>query len=196
MLDVNMLLFSTSDFIYRHCGAAADAGDHQRRYRYLAWLDHRPVRHRAGGDDAGGLADERGHSADPAVGLLCGLVNAALIHYTGISPLVITLGTLYLYGGALLLSGMAGRRVMKASAVSRIALPPSPISLCWACPYRWCCLRYHPVFLADYPPGALWPPSLLLGQNPRAARYAALSVNGMPYALYGLVGWPRPLPPW
>jgi AI-2 transport system permease protein len=28
----------------------------------------------------------------------------------------------------------------------------------------------------------------LLGQNPRAARYAALSVNGMPYVLYGLVG--------
>lgn len=28
----------------------------------------------------------------------------------------------------------------------------------------------------------------LIGQNPRAARYAALSVNGMPYALYGLVG--------
>ncbi|RZH87184.1 autoinducer 2 import system permease LsrD, partial [Staphylococcus aureus] len=27
-----------------------------------------------------------------------------------------------------------------------------------------------------------------LGQNPRAARYAALSVNGRPYALYGLVG--------
>ncbi len=44
-----------------------------------------------------------------AIGLLCGSVNAALIHYTGISPLVITLGTLYLYGGgALLLSGMAG----------------------------------------------------------------------------------------
>ncbi|PVW76259.1 autoinducer 2 import system permease LsrD, partial [Klebsiella pneumoniae] len=43
------------------------------------------------------------------LGLLCGLFNAALIHYTGISPLVITLGTLYLYGGgALLLSGMAG----------------------------------------------------------------------------------------
>ncbi len=28
----------------------------------------------------------------------------------------------------------------------------------------------------------------LLGQNPRAARYAALSVNGIPYVLYGLVG--------
>lgn len=48
------------------------------------------------------------------LGLLCGLVNAALIHYTGISPLVITLGTLYLYGGgALLLSGMAGRRATR-----------------------------------------------------------------------------------
>ncbi len=54
------------------------------------------------------------------LGLLCGLVNAALIHYTGISPLVITLGTLYLYGGgALLLSGMAGRRATRASAASR-----------------------------------------------------------------------------
>ncbi len=28
----------------------------------------------------------------------------------------------------------------------------------------------------------------LLGQNPRAARYAALSVNGIPYVLYGTVG--------
>lgn len=28
----------------------------------------------------------------------------------------------------------------------------------------------------------------MIGQNPRAARYAALSVNGMPYALYGPVG--------
>ncbi|WP_409364729.1 ABC transporter permease subunit, partial [Escherichia coli] len=28
----------------------------------------------------------------------------------------------------------------------------------------------------------------LIGQNPRAARYAALPVNGMPYVLYGLVG--------
>jgi ribose/xylose/arabinose/galactoside ABC-type transport system permease subunit len=84
------------------------------------------VRHRAGGDDAGGLADG-GIPLTLLLGLLCGLVNAALIHYTGISPLVITLGTLYLYGGgALLLSGMAGRRVMKALAVSRTALPPSP----------------------------------------------------------------------
>ncbi len=44
-----------------------------------------------------------------ALGALCGLINAGLIIYTGINPLVITLGTLYLFGGsALLLSGISG----------------------------------------------------------------------------------------
>lgn len=53
-------------------------------------------------------------AARPAVRLL----NAALIHYTGISPLVITLGTLYLYGGgALLLSGMPGQPATKARRI-------------------------------------------------------------------------------
>ncbi len=43
------------------------------------------------------------------VGILCGLINALLITFTGVNPLVITLGTMYLYGGsALLLSGMSG----------------------------------------------------------------------------------------
>lgn len=43
------------------------------------------------------------------VGILCGVVNASLILYTKVNPLVITLGTMYLFGGgALLLSGFAG----------------------------------------------------------------------------------------
>ncbi len=43
------------------------------------------------------------------VGAMCGIINAALILYTGVNPLVITLGTLYLFGGsALLLSGIFG----------------------------------------------------------------------------------------
>lgn len=43
------------------------------------------------------------------LGALCGLINAGLIIYTKVNPLVITLGTLYLFAGsALLLSGMAG----------------------------------------------------------------------------------------
>lgn len=43
------------------------------------------------------------------LGAICGLINAGLIIYTGVNPLVITPGTMYLFGGsALLLSGMAG----------------------------------------------------------------------------------------
>lgn len=48
------------------------------------------------------------------LGAICGLINAGLIIYTGVNPLVITLGTMYLFGGsALLLSGMLAPRVMK-----------------------------------------------------------------------------------
>ena len=110
MLDINMLLFSTSDFICIGIVALPLT---------LVII--------SGGIDislgstiglcaiALGVMMQAGWPMAVAIpltlllGLLCGLVNAALIHYTGISPLVITLGTLYLYGGgALLLSGMAG----------------------------------------------------------------------------------------
>ena len=124
------------------------------------------------------------------LGLLCGLLNAALIHYTGISPLVITLGTLYLYGGgALLLSGMAGATGYEGiggfpdsfTAFANLTVLGLPIPLVlfavitvffWLITHR----------------GRFGRHLFLIGQNPRAARYAALSVNGMPYALYGLVG--------
>jgi AI-2 transport system permease protein len=110
MLDINMLLFSTSDFICIGIVALPLT---------LVII--------SGGIDislgstiglcaiALGVMMQAGWPMFVSIpltlllGLLCGLVNAALIHYTGISPLVITLGTLYLYGGgALLLSGMAG----------------------------------------------------------------------------------------
>lgn len=125
-----------------------------------------------------------------AIGLLCGTVNAALIHYTGISPLVITLGTLYLYGGgALLLSGMAGATGYEGiggfpdsfTAFANLTLFGLPLPL-----VMFAIITFF--FLAVDPSRAVWPPPLLLGQNPRAARYAALSVNGMPYVLYGTVG--------
>lgn len=110
MLDLNMLLFSTSDFICigivalpltlviisggidislgSTIGLCAIALGVMTQAGWPLWL---------------------AVSLTLLLGLLCGLFNAALIHYTGISPLVITLGTLYLYGGgALLLSGMAG----------------------------------------------------------------------------------------
>lgn len=190
MLDINMLLFSTSDFICIGIVALPLT---------LVII--------SGGIDislgstiglcaiALGVMMQAGWPlglAIPltlAIGLLCGLVNAALIHYTGISPLVITLGTLYLYGGgALLLSGMAGATGYEGiggfpdsfTAFANLTLFGLPLPL-----VMFAIITF---FLAVDPSRAVWPPPLLLGQNPRAARYAALSVNGMPYVLYGLVG--------
>ncbi|SQC14734.1 autoinducer-2 ABC transporter permease LsrD [Klebsiella pneumoniae] len=101
MLDLNMLLFSTSDFICigivalpltlviisggidislgSTIGLCAIALGVMTQAGWPLWL---------------------AVSLTLLLGLLCGLFNAALIHYTGISPLVITLGTLYLYGAA------------------------------------------------------------------------------------------------
>ncbi|WP_414092842.1 ABC transporter permease subunit, partial [Enterobacter hormaechei] len=191
MLDINMLLFSTSDFICIGIVALPLT---------LVII--------SGGIDislgstiglcaiALGVMMQAGWPMTIAVpltlllGLLCGLVNAALIHYTGISPLVITLGTLYLYGGgALLLSGMAGATGYEGiggfpdsfTAFANLTVLGLPIPLVlfavitvffWLITHR----------------GRFGRHLFLIGQNPRAARYAALSVNGMPYALYGLVG--------
>ena len=104
MLDLNMLLFSTSDFICigivalpltlviisggidislgSTIGLCAIALGVMTQAGWPLWL---------------------AVSLTLLLGLLCGLFNAALIHYTGISPLVITLGTLYLSGGGALL---------------------------------------------------------------------------------------------
>ncbi len=112
MLDLNMLLFSTSDFICIGIVAlpltlVIISGGIDISLGSTIGLCAIAL-----GDDPGGLAAVwLAVSLTLLLGLLCGLFNAALIHYTGISPLVITLGTLYLYGGgALLLAFRDGRR--------------------------------------------------------------------------------------
>lgn len=191
MLDVNLLLFSTSDFICIGIVALPLT---------LVIV--------SGGIDislgstvglcaiALGVMMQSGVPIVAAVpltllvGLLCGLFNAALIHYTGISPLVITLGTLYLYGGAaLLLSGMAGATGYEgiggfpdsftAFANQTLLGLPVPLVLFAVITLAFWLIAHR---------GRFGRHLFLLGQNPRAARYAALSVNGLPYALYGLVG--------
>jgi len=125
-----------------------------------------------------------------ALGLACGFLNAALIHYTGISPLVITLGTLYLYGGgALLLSGMAGATGYEgiggfpdsftAFANATLLGLPVPLVMFFVITLFFWVLAHRARFGRHL---------FLLGQNARAARYAALPVNGMLYGVYGLVG--------
>ncbi|MEI9614439.1 autoinducer 2 ABC transporter permease LsrD [Atlantibacter hermannii] len=191
MLDINMLLFSTSDFICIGIVALPLT---------LVII--------SGGIDislgstiglcaiALGVLMQSGVPMSLAIvltlalGLACGFLNAALIHYTGISPLVITLGTLYLYGGgALLLSGMAGATGYEGiggfpdsfTAFANATLLGLPVSLVmflvitllfWVLAHRARFGRHL----------------FLLGQNARAARYAALPVNGMLYGVYGLVG--------
>ncbi|HKM95242.1 MAG TPA: autoinducer 2 ABC transporter permease LsrD [Buttiauxella sp.] len=124
------------------------------------------------------------------VGLLCGLFNAALIHYTGISPLVITLGTLYLFGGAaLLLSGMADATGYEGiggfpdaftnfSNLTLFGLPIPLVMFAVITLLFW--LLTHRARFGRH--------IFLIGQNPRAARYAALPVNGSLYGVYGMVG--------
>lgn len=124
------------------------------------------------------------------VGLLCGLFNAALIHYTGISPLVITLGTLYLFGGAaLLLSGMAGATGYEGiggfpdafttfANLTLVGLPLPLVMFAVITLLFW--LLTHRARFGRH--------IFLIGQNPRAARYAALPVNGSLYGVYGMVG--------
>ena len=191
MLDINMLLFSTSDFICIGIVALPLT---------LVII--------SGGIDislgstiglcaiALGVLMQSGVPMGVAIGLTlalglaCGFLNAALIHYTGISPLVITLGTLYLYGGgALLLSGMAGATGYEgiggfpdsftAFANATLLGLPVPLVMFLVITLFFWVLAHRARFGRHL---------FLLGQNARAARYAALPVNGMLYGVYGLVG--------
>ncbi|WMY74931.1 autoinducer 2 ABC transporter permease LsrD [Buttiauxella selenatireducens] len=191
MLDINMLLFSTSDFICIGIVALPLT---------LVII--------SGGIDislgstiglcaiALGVMLQAGIPISVAViltlavGLLCGVFNAALIHYTGISPLVITLGTLYLFGGAaLLLSGMAGATGYEGiggfpDAFTNFANLtlfglPIPLLMFAVITFLFWLLAHRARFGRHI---------FLIGQNPRAARYAALPVNGSLYGVYGMVG--------
>ncbi|MBW9430102.1 autoinducer 2 import system permease LsrD [Atlantibacter hermannii] len=191
MLDINMLLFSTSDFICIGIVALPLT---------LVII--------SGGIDislgstiglcaiALGVLMQSGVPMSLAIvltlalGLACGFLNAALIHYTGISPLVITLGTLYLYGGgALLLSGMAGATGYEgiggfpdsftAFANATLLGLPVPLVMFLVITLLFWVLAHRARFGRHL---------FLLGQNARAARYAVLPVNGMLYGVYGLVG--------
>ncbi len=191
MLDMNMLLFSTSDFICIGIVALPLT---------LVII--------SGGIDISlgstiglcaiglGVMMQAGWPLPVAIiltlalGMLCGFINAALINYTGISPLVITLGTLYLYGGAaLLLSGMAGATGYEGiggfpEAFTQFANftllgLPVPLVMFIAITLLFWLLTHRLRFGRHI---------FLIGQNPRAARYAGMPVNNMLYGIYGLVG--------
>ncbi|ADU70005.1 autoinducer 2 ABC transporter permease LsrD [Pantoea sp. At-9b] len=124
------------------------------------------------------------------LGSLCGWLNGALILWTGVNPLVITLGTLYLYGGgALLLSGLAGATGFEGigdfpasftdlANLTPLGIPMPLLLFTLLCLVFW--LLMHRTRTGRY--------VFLLGQNLRAARYGALPVNRTLLLLYSLVG--------
>ncbi|HGM5489676.1 TPA: autoinducer 2 ABC transporter permease LsrD [Serratia fonticola] len=126
-----------------------------------------------------------------ALGALCGLINAGLIVYTGINPLVITLGTLYLFGGsALLLSGISGATgyegiggfPMAFTDFANLTVLSLPIPLvffivcvllCWLLMHRTHSGRN--IFL--------------IGQSSRVTQYSAIPINRTLCALYAMTGF-------
>lgn len=121
MLDLNMLLFSTSDFICIGIVAlpltmVIVSGGIDISFGSTIGLCAIAL----------GVLFQSGVPMPLAIlltlllGALCGLINAGLIIYTKVNPLVITLGTLYLFAGsALLLSGILERRGTKVLVDSR-----------------------------------------------------------------------------
>lgn len=125
------------------------------------------------------------------VGISCGLINAGLIIYTQVNPLVITLGTMYLFGGgALLLSGFAGATgyegiggfpdVLLDFANQSIWIIPTPIiyfllitALFWLLMHKTCIGRS----------------TFLIGQSQRVSRYSAVPINQTLFTIYALIGF-------
>lgn len=166
MLDLNMLLFSTSDFICIGIVALP--------------LTMVIV--------SGGIDISFGSTI--GLGAFCGLINAGLIIYTKVNPLVITLGTLYLFAGsALLLSGMAGATgyegiggfPMAFTDFANLDVLGLPVPLI----IFLICLLVFWLWLHKTHAGRN---VFLIGQSPRVALYSAIPVNRTLCALYAMTG--------
>ena len=175
MLDLNMLLFSTSDFIC--IGIVA--------------LPLTMVIVSGGIDISfGSTIGLCAIALGVLLGALCGLINAGLIIYTKVNPLVITLGTLYLFAGsALLLSGMAGATgyegiggfPMAFTDFANLDVLGLPVPLI----IFLICLLVFWLWLHKTHAGRN---VFLIGQSPRVAVYSAIPVNRTLCALYAMTG--------
>lgn len=125
-----------------------------------------------------------------AIGGLCGLLNAGLIIYTGVNPLVITLGTMYLFGGsALLLSGMSGATGYEGIGGFPLAFTefanlspfglPMPLIFFAVCFFLFWLLMHRTHIGRNI---------FLIGQSTRVAHYSAIPVNRTLCALYAMTG--------
>ncbi|MDY0549468.1 autoinducer 2 import system permease LsrD [Pasteurella multocida] len=124
------------------------------------------------------------------VGILCGVVNASLILYTKVNPLVITLGTMYLFGGgALLLSGFAGatgyegiggfpESLLEFANQTLFGIPTPIIYFLLMTLVFWLLMHKTTIGRSIF----------LIGQSERTSRYSAVPITGTLYIIYSEIG--------
>lgn len=191
LLDMNVLLFSTSDFICIGIVAlpltmVIVSGGMDISFGSTIGLCSIAL----GVLFQAGVPLSLAIPATLLLGALCGLINAGLIIYTGINPLVITLGTMYLFSGsALLMSGMAGATGYEGIggfpqgftefANLDVAGVPVPLLFFILCVlFFW--LLMHKTHIGRN--------IFLIGQNNRVALYSAIPVNKTLCAIYAMTG--------
>lgn len=191
MLDINVLLYSTSDFIYIGMLALP-----------LTMIIVSGGMDISFGSTVGlcaiflGVLFKAGISLTLAVpltllvGCLCGIVNASLIIYTKVNPLVITLGTMYLFGGgALLLSGFSGATgyegiggfpdsLLNFANQSILNIPTPIIYFLIIVIIFW--ILMHKTIIGRS--------TFLIGQSERTSRYSAIPVNKTLFLIYAILG--------
>lgn len=191
MLDINVLLFSTSDFICIGIVAlpltmVIVSGGIDISFGSTIGLCAIAL----GVLFQAGLPMPLAIVITLALGVLCGLINAGLIIYTGINPLVITLGTLYLFGGsALLLSGISGATGYEGIGGFPMAFTdfanltvlglPVPLVFFIVC-VLLCWLLMHRTHSGRN--------IFLIGQSNRVTQYSAIPINRTLCALYAMTG--------
>lgn len=192
MLDINVLLFSTSDFICIGIVAlpltmVIVSGGIDISFGSTIGLCAIAL----GVLFQAGLPMPLAIIITLALGALCGLINAGLIIYTGINPLVITLGTLYLFGGsALLLSGISGATGYEGIGGFPMAFTdfanltvlglPVPLVFFIVC-VLLCWLLLHRTHSGRN--------IFLIGQSSRVTQYSAIPINRTLCALYAMTGF-------
>ncbi|WP_386691552.1 MULTISPECIES: autoinducer 2 ABC transporter permease LsrD [unclassified Lonepinella] len=191
MLELNVLLYSTSDFIYIGMLALP-----------LTLIIVSGGMDISFGSTAGlcaivlGLLFKSGLPLSLAitltfvVGGLCGLLNALLVIYTKVNPLVITLGTMYLYGGgALLLSGFAGATgyegiggfpdsLLDFANQTVFAIPTPIIYFLIMTVVFWLLMHKTTTGRSVF----------FIGQSERTSRYSAVPINKTLFIIYALIG--------
>ncbi|MGY6091050.1 autoinducer 2 ABC transporter permease LsrD [Avibacterium paragallinarum] len=191
MLDINVLLYSTSDFIYIGMLALPltliiISGGMDISFSSTVGLCAIFL----------GVLFQFGIPLPIAIpmtfmiGILCGLINAGLILYTKVNPLVITLGTMYLYGGgALLLSGFAGatgyegiggfpESLLNFANQTLLGIPTSIIYFLIITVFFW--LLTHKTIIGRS--------IFLIGQNERASLYSAVPIKQILLIIYSILG--------